>query len=249
MSIHTSYFGNIKSILKRHPHEVLVSIAGKTPSWFKGCCFLDLAPKKWWWKIWHDSFKDNLDCEESRAWYSERYKDTVLDQLDPFEVVEKLTTCNQELTTCNQDLYPANVTILCYETPEKFCHRHLVAEWLNSSGAVRRPVIEWLDGRELEIKVAEILLRSIGLDLKLIANGIWTILPETKTLDGIGVGMYSGDIAYIFEQLMCEHSLFPPQPASSLDSRSKNPYFGLNYEELCLKATVIDPSVASLLCK
>lgn len=24
--------------------------------------------------------------------------------------------------------------LVCYEAPDKFCHRHLVAEWLNSAG-------------------------------------------------------------------------------------------------------------------
>lgn len=27
-----------------------------------------------------------------------------------------------------------DVCLLCYETPEKFCHRHLVCNWLNDHG-------------------------------------------------------------------------------------------------------------------
>jgi len=26
-----------------------------------------------------------------------------------------------------------NVVLLCFETPDKFCHRHLVATWLNAA--------------------------------------------------------------------------------------------------------------------
>ena len=31
-------------------------------------------------------------------------------------------------------IFPKIPVLLCYESPEKFCHRHLVAEWLTNSG-------------------------------------------------------------------------------------------------------------------
>ena len=33
-----------------------------------------------------------------------------------------------------------DVCLLCYETPENFCHRQLVAEWLNNAGIA---CVEW----------------------------------------------------------------------------------------------------------
>ena len=33
-----------------------------------------------------------------------------------------------------------DVALVCYEKPEGFCHRHLVADWLNENGIV---VKEW----------------------------------------------------------------------------------------------------------
>ena len=144
MSIHTSYFANIKKIQKEHPKEVFISVAGYSPKWFKGGFLPELAPKKWWWKIWHDSFKDNLESDESKAWYIEKYKSTVLEMLDTEKILLKL-----------RSEYPiANITLLCYETPKKFCHRHLIADWLNNwlytskeNEDVKfcRPVVEWMD--------------------------------------------------------------------------------------------------------
>ena len=121
---YTSYFGNIRKILKEDPDAGLVSIAGKTPSWFKEHKFKKLAPHYEWWKEWHDTFNDNLESKESKKWYTDKYFSTVLRNLDPYSIAKKL-----------KDLVGyKTVFLLCYETPEKFCHRHIVAEWLNNAG-------------------------------------------------------------------------------------------------------------------
>ena len=120
---YTSYFGNIKKILKACPDAGLVSIAGKTPDWFKGQKFKKLAPHYDWWKEWHDMFASNLDSHESRSWYTEKYIKTVLQHLDARNVATKLKECTGFKT----------VFLLCYETPDKFCHRHIVAEWLKNA--------------------------------------------------------------------------------------------------------------------
>ena len=44
--IYTSYFGNVKKILKTFPDACLVSIAGKTPDWFTGLKYKKLATAK-----------------------------------------------------------------------------------------------------------------------------------------------------------------------------------------------------------
>ena len=117
--IYTSYFGNIKKILEAIPNAGLVSIAGKTLDWFKGEKFKPLMPKYDWWKEWHSRFEGALDSEESKKWYTKQYTKTVLSQLDALDIARQL-----------KDLVHWQPTfILCYETPEKFCHRHLVADW------------------------------------------------------------------------------------------------------------------------
>ena len=71
-----------------------------------------MAPKYTWWKQWHDEHKSN-------QWFIERYYETVLNELDPNVVIQDLQAFGKD------------VVLLCYETPEKFCHRHIAAQWLN----------------------------------------------------------------------------------------------------------------------
>ena len=119
--IYTSYFGNVRKILASIPDVGLISIAGKTPDWFEGEKFKPLMPKYEWWKEWHETFAGNIESKESKDWYINKYHMTVLDHLDPLNVARKLKDLAKWKTTF----------ILCYETPEKFCHRHLVADWFN----------------------------------------------------------------------------------------------------------------------
>ena len=42
--IYTSYFGNVKKILEEVQDAGLISIASKTPDWFKGWKFNPLVP-------------------------------------------------------------------------------------------------------------------------------------------------------------------------------------------------------------
>lgn len=52
------------------------------------------------------------------------YKDIVLNNVKRQTVFEELLSISQKEKT-------DKVVLLCYESPEKFCHRHLVADWLN----------------------------------------------------------------------------------------------------------------------
>ena len=92
-----------------------VSIAGKAPPYYHGIEFKTLAPKYVWWQEWHDK-------KLSNEWYREQYQKTVLDKLNPKVIANRL----------NQ--FGDNVILLCYEKPEEFCHRQLVANWLRQGG-------------------------------------------------------------------------------------------------------------------
>ena len=127
--IYTSYFGNVKKLKLKMPQLVLVSIAGKTPDWFDGKRLPELMPKLEWWKEWNDNYKDKQpDCGVD--FYTEKYYETVLSQTDPESIASRLK--------CMAD--GKDVCLLCYETPANFCHRQLVAEWLNNAGIA---CIEW----------------------------------------------------------------------------------------------------------
>jgi hypothetical protein len=109
VALYTSYFSFVRKI----PARYLVSIAGAAPEGFAGAQYRKLAPKYDWWKKWRDE-------KLSDEWYIEKYNDTVLSSLNPIDVLKELGD---------------DRILLCWEDPGKFCHRHLIAEWLNKSGA------------------------------------------------------------------------------------------------------------------
>lgn len=109
--IYTGYWAKIKDY---EQHNLTpVGISGWSPDGYTGKTYKKLAPKYTWWKEWHDN---NL----SEQWYINKYKETVLQTLNPDVVAQDLQKMGD------------NVVLLCFETPDKFCHRHLVAEWLNA---------------------------------------------------------------------------------------------------------------------
>ena len=119
MKIYTSYFGNIQKI----PFNFsLFSIAGKTPDWFPGQRLKIFAPHYSWWNEWHSKFQENPDSKESTDFYTKLYYETILSKIDVGQV--KKIFEESVGTPC----------LMCYERPEKFCHRHLVAEFLNKNG-------------------------------------------------------------------------------------------------------------------
>ena len=125
--IYTSYFGNIKRILNENKDVEFFSIAGKSPDFYKKENRFELpilAPKYKWWKKWKDKFSDNLESEESINFYEEKYYETVLKNLNPQTIVNTLYRIGNG----------KDIILLCYETPEKFCHRKIVSEWFNKNG-------------------------------------------------------------------------------------------------------------------
>jgi hypothetical protein len=103
INIKTSYFANYKK-------DDAVSIAFSTPNWFKGEKYKKLAPPK---KLLFD-YKSGLVNEKE---YREVYLKDVLNKLNPNEIAKELN----------------NKVLLCYEKSEDFCHRKLVAEWLEEN--------------------------------------------------------------------------------------------------------------------
>jgi len=105
----TSYF----AISSELPNAV--SIALKAPDFYKGLEFLPLAPT--WEIISYYKKKNDIHL------YTERYVEEILFPLDPEQVYQDLKYS----------------VLLCWESPSKFCHRRLVAKWLEESLNVKIP--------------------------------------------------------------------------------------------------------------
>jgi len=110
--MYTSYYANIENL----PDNICpISIAGKAPESYKGVEFKKLAPKLSFWKVWEQT-KDN-------DYYIEQFNKLVLDTLDPKTIYDELIIISNGKIPC----------LVCYEKPGDFCHRHLVADWLNKN--------------------------------------------------------------------------------------------------------------------
>ncbi len=97
-------------LLNGVPVPNAVSIAAKAPFWYKGREYKKLAPKYGFFK------KYKLDGDEE--YYTKQYYKEVLDKLDPQKVYEELGE---------------DAILLCWEKPGQFCHRHIVAKWLEKA--------------------------------------------------------------------------------------------------------------------
>ena len=114
--IYTSYFAKLKSLPKNiYP----ISICAKVPNWYKGRQYKKLAPKYDFFIKW----KENHDND----YYIKCYKEQVLNKLNIEDVIFDLVG----ILDANKDI---DIALLCYEKPDDFCHRHLVADWFNENG-------------------------------------------------------------------------------------------------------------------
>lgn len=116
--IYTSYFAKLKEL---ENHNIIpISICAKAPDWYKGLQYKKLAPKYGFFMEW----KKNCDNE----YYIEHFQAEVLDKLIVCEVLGDLFALK------SLDDKSREIALICYEKPSDFCHRHLVAKWLNQNG-------------------------------------------------------------------------------------------------------------------
>lgn len=129
MKISTGYFAKAKSY-----HDMgfaLVSIA-RTRPWFLSKDLLvwylsDLAPTG-----------EIIGTKNNPKKYEEKYNNEILSNTSAEEVMLQL---ERYASLSGKD----KVVLLCYESPEKFCHRHIVAKWL---GEMIGEKIEEVDVRQ-----------------------------------------------------------------------------------------------------
>lgn len=111
MYAYTTYFAN----LKRLPKDVIpISITRWPPDWYKGKSFIELAPSVGLLKY----YKATNDIDR----YVEIYINEVLAKLNPKDVVTRLFELSGGMP----------FALVCYEAPDKFCHRHIVMMYLKT---------------------------------------------------------------------------------------------------------------------
>ncbi len=120
MKIYTTYFANLRKL----PKEIVpISICAKCPNDFKGVQYKKLAPKYGFFMEW----KQNHDND----FYIEHFNEEVLKDLNQETIVKEL----ERIAGIN-GITKKDVALVCYEKPNDFCHRHLVAKWLNRKGYI-----------------------------------------------------------------------------------------------------------------
>lgn len=98
--IYTSYFAKYK-------HDNGISIALKSPNWFTGKGECSLLFPRW-------SFLKQYKEDRNQETYTEQYNELILSKLNPVEIYNLLD----------------GHVLLCWEKSGEFCHRRLVAKWL-----------------------------------------------------------------------------------------------------------------------
>jgi hypothetical protein len=110
MKIFTSYFGNIREIKRQNLFPIAISIFH--PPTYIGSSYKKLAPPI-----------------EFLQFSSDIYTEHFLNYLEYLSITETL----QDLKKISND---NDIALLCYEKPENFCHRHLVAMWIMKNSAL-----------------------------------------------------------------------------------------------------------------
>lgn len=114
--IYTSYFGNIKNLPE---NTYPICIARWKPKFFTGPTIMSLAPSAELLHWWRASDKSDASKEKYKHIYN-----TQLTTKDPHRLAALL----------EEKCKDKDPVLLCFEKPNDFCHRHLVAEWLNENG-------------------------------------------------------------------------------------------------------------------
>ena len=131
MRIWTSYFANLEKLESANIY--CVAICNKVPAFFKGPNIESVAPNNS--ILWE--YKKSAQTDADRERYKQRYVDEVLCayRFHP----EYFTDLLQSFSNSENG---KDIALICYERPEDFCHRHILAEWLNERLSSRGIIIE-----------------------------------------------------------------------------------------------------------
>ncbi len=100
----------------------LISISGDRGRkvGFVGKAIPSLAPKRAFWEIWHNNI-GRISEEENTRYYIEQYYNQVLTKVNIEELLQNET----------------DPILLCYEKGQQFCHRYVLAEFIELTYGVK----------------------------------------------------------------------------------------------------------------
>lgn len=113
MKIYTSYFA--KAAILRKAGIVPIGVALWPPRFFRGISMKQVAPKRY-------MLNDSLTDEE----YIGMYRNDVLRFVDAKSFILQLEEAGRGM----------DVALCCFEKPNEFCHRHILAQWLKEQTGV-----------------------------------------------------------------------------------------------------------------
>ena len=145
---------------------------------FEGKCFLKLAPNSSFWRVWKDNI-GKIDEEENTRFYINEYYKQVLINVDIEEILK-----DEE-----------NPILLCYEDSSDFCHRHVLAEYIELKYGIKVPEIEIDEIGNITFKERPKNIRKILLDV-INENG----LEDLKVDEKLYGCMEQKDNNYYFEE-------------------------------------------------
>jgi len=115
MKLYTSYYANIKNIPEDY---ILVSISGGITEDIKNA--MDIHDKRFAPNLsLFTEYKNSPEGINREVRYVKRFKKEILENRDINEILKSWT---------DKFGYDKKYVMLCYEKPEDFCHRHIVAE-------------------------------------------------------------------------------------------------------------------------
>jgi hypothetical protein len=135
---------NIQTSNYAHNGENLdaIGISCSSPKWFMGATFPLLAPE--WAMV--DSIKKGLISEKE---YTLQY----------INLIKNRRNQGQLTAAMIYDMLPENSILLCYEPPNEFCHRRVLAEWINIETGIEIP--EWKSENETTQEIQDGVVDSL----------------------------------------------------------------------------------------
>ena len=113
MKIYTSYFA--KAAILRKAGIVPIGVALWPPRFFRGISMKQVALRRY-------MLDDRLTDEE----YIRMYRNDVLRLVDARSFIQDLERASRGM----------DVALCCFEKPGDFCHRHILAKWLNEQTGI-----------------------------------------------------------------------------------------------------------------